>query len=440
MSPPRRRSLGSTRLIVALAIAVALGAAAYLYVQARPSAPLRPRQPLTVIDPVRGAAEIPDLGPVAALRTSGGDPRTFEKAALDHILAVVASGKLPRRGGQVLSLEAAAALDPHVAAGQLIETVGFVKSLDREKFESAANPSWDQLWSFELGGESGAPAGSAGSGGRIVVIDPGDSRKLGGEPPSNATPEGTTPQPIKNGDRVRVRGVYVQRRTGGVGALNLDGPTAVLVGREYRVTAQGVLPPPEKLDEIAFKDVEDRFAGQTYDVADPVHWQLLAWARARGPAAIANDLSSGVLQATPWESSQFLRWKRELESDKGPSTPDDRPWTISRRGHVYALTGHLGEVASEDWADVPANPYDIDGRHVFWLLSDSYGGYALIPFYSAFGLDSFSSVPAPTHGKGDLTRVRVFGMFVRNYTYTLPGQERQEITVPSFQLLYIEKQ
>jgi hypothetical protein len=94
-------------------------------------------------------------------------------------------------------------------------------------------------------------------------------------------------------------------------------------------------------------------------------------------------------------------------------------------------------VVSEDWAQVPANAYDVDRRHVYWIFSDSYAN-AGIPLYSSFGLECFPTIPPPVRGRERATKVRAFGVFVHNLTYTR-GASKQEITVPSFQLLTIER-
>src|SRR5688500_283453 len=98
---------------------------------------------------------MPDLGPLAALRAAGGGGTAFDEKALDHVLFAVVNGALPRWSGEPLSVAAVAALDGSKAPGRLVETEGVVRSLDREKFSSAVNMRWDQLWAFALEGEGG---------------------------------------------------------------------------------------------------------------------------------------------------------------------------------------------------------------------------------------------------------------------------------------------
>ena len=73
-----------------------------------------------------------------------------------------------RTGGGV------ATLDTKTDAGCLVETAGFVRALDREAFQSAANPAWDQLWSFGLAETDAADAPL-----RVVVIHPAESKSFG---------------------------------------------------------------------------------------------------------------------------------------------------------------------------------------------------------------------------------------------------------------------
>src|SRR5437667_265933 len=76
----------------------------------------------------------------------------------------------------------------------------------------------DRLWSFALEGADGK---------RIVVVHPGLGTNPAEDKPADAYHPGTAPVPLENGDLVRVRGIYLQRRTGTVGAVALGEPTPV---------------------------------------------------------------------------------------------------------------------------------------------------------------------------------------------------------------------
>src|SRR5437764_1443410 len=80
-----------------------------------------------------------------------------------------------------------------------------VRSIDREEYKPVKALAVDRLWSFALEGADGK---------RIVVVHPGLGTNPAEDKPADAFHPGTAPVPLENGDLVRVRGIYLQRRTG----------------------------------------------------------------------------------------------------------------------------------------------------------------------------------------------------------------------------------
>ena len=113
--------------------------------------------------------------------------------------------------------------------------------------------------------------------------------------------------------------------------------------------------------------------------------------------------------------------------------PDPRVYTRSLRGKAFVLSGYLADVRVEDWDRVPDNPYDVDRRYTYWLISDHYAHVGIL-FHCAFPLSRFPGVATPA--PGGKVRVRAFGLFVRNFTYAPKGGS--PIATPAFHLLHLE--
>lgn len=416
--PPSRPSVGSARVALLVALVVALAIVTYAVLRPQPPPP-KPRPVADVVDVVPPPAVLSDPGPLAAVPAEPA--RTFHAKALDHVLRIVGGGTLTAEGDELSPAEIAA-LPPASLPGRLLESWGTVRELSAEAFATDVNPRWDQLWAFALDGDGG---------GTVVVIHPGESRALDGGKPA-PTRTGSSLPPLKNGDRVRVRGVGLQRRVGSVGTLSLDGATPVLVGRQYRLFGAGK-PAPATLAEVPWATLRDRSLGATRDFADDVHWALLAWQRRVGWKPVVSDLVSGALPFAPFGRAEFQRWRRELEADQDQTAPDPRTFTLGARSKVFALRGYLADVRAEDWDRIPDNPYDVDRRFTYWLITDHYAHVGIL-LHAAFPLARFPGVEAPTPAKK--VRVRAFAVFVRNFTYA--PKEGGELTTPAFQLLHLE--
>lgn|GEM_PF-3365774 len=419
---PNLGARGSARAALLAALVVALGVATYAVMRPRPPAP-RPRPVGDVVDVVLPPSVLADLGP---LRDVAPTPsRTFDAKAFDHVLRAVVGGTLVTEGDELSPAEIAA-LPPAELPGRLVETWGTVRELSAEAFASGVNPRWDQLWAFALDADGG--------GGAVVVVRPGESRALDGGKPA-PTRIGASLPPLKNGDRVRVRGVALQRRVGSIGTLALDAPTPVVVGRQFRLVVGGKAA-PATLDEVPWASIRDRTLGETREFADDAHWALLAWQRRVGWRPPVAAMVSGALPVEPFGRAEFLRWKQDLEADvaPAPSAPDPRAFTLASRGKVFALTGYLADVRAEDGDRIPENPYDVDRRYTYWLISDNYAHVGIL-LHAAFPRTRFPGVDAPAPTKP--VRVRAFGVFVRSFSYT--PKDGGELTTPSFHLLHLER-
>ncbi len=420
------------RLITTVALLLALGG--FLFsgrscvenqdiVQLPTAATPAPAEPLT---------RALDLGPLAELKATPAAPETFDRASLDHVIREVAGGKVRREPDVVTTPGGVLAADPREAAGKTFEVTGTVRSIDKEVFESAANPGYDQLWAFAVEGADLK---------RVILVQPGLTSNVEGDRPGVASNVFGAPARLENGDFIRARGVYLQRRTGGLGALNLDEPTPVLVGREYRLT----FPSPdlrESLDAMSWHGIADRWLAQTQSVEHEVPRQVLAWATQRGHDALVSDLRSGALPYRPWGRDEFSAFRRELEADKDFSLPDPRDFTNRSRGKVWMTTGIVADYLKEDWGTIPSNVQGVDVRWKLWLLSDFYGN-ALLMMDSPFPFSAFPGVLTPAQLKTSRQRVRVYGVFVQTHSYRPSAASRRpertgEISVPYFVVLHIE--
>lgn len=373
-----------------------------------------------------------DVGPLASLRATPPDPATFDRAALDHVIREVAGGKVKREPDAVATTAEVVAADPREAVGKTFEVTGTVRNLDKEVYRSESNPGYDLLWAFALEGADGK---------RVILVQPGLASNVEGDRPSVALNVFGAPARLEDGDFVRARGVYLQRRKGGLGALNLDEALPVLVGREYRQSFP-TLDLRDGLEAMSWDGIEDRWLGQTRTVERDVPRQLLSWATRKGHAAIVADLRSGALPSTPWGRDEFAAFRRELDADTDPSQPDPREFTTRARGKVWSTTGIVADYLKEDWGTIPSNVQGVDVRWKLWLISDFYGN-ALLMMDSPFPLSTFAGVKSPAELKTSRQRVRVYGVFVQTHSYRPSGAAQRrdkdgEISLPYFVVLHVD--
>jgi len=425
-----RSAKESARLWAMLGAAVIFGALVFNSKACTPEPKVGPRPPTTKATGAPVAIPL-DRAPLERLVATPADPKAFDAAALDYLITEIDKGAARRVPDRVLPVQDVVALDPSAAVGRLYETVGVVRSIDAEEYKSAANPAVDQLWGFALEGGGGA---------RVVVVQSGRTTMPEGGRPREANRAGAAPEALAEGAEVRVRGYYLQRRTGSVGGVkSIDAPTPVLVAREYRIV-RPLLTRIEHPGEADFSRTKDRSNADTRSLDEQPLFEILAWARRRGAAAIAADLRSGALPFKVWDQSRFLTWSRELESDRDQSLPDPRQMTLASRGKVFVTSGALLTQDHEDWDGVPRNSYGVEERWKYWIISDHYGNVPLL-FDASFPLSDFENVPAPVGSP--YPHVRVYGVFVKNYTFEpakahLRPDARPDITVPFFVALWME--
>jgi hypothetical protein len=386
-------------------------------------------QPVTAERPV-----VPrpiDRGPAERLVTAPADPGAFGKPALDHLLHKAANASERRDPDDLLPLLAVAALDPRQAFGRLIETAGTVRSLDAEEYQSAGSPNVDQLWGFALEGDDGT---------RVLVVKGGNTSTPDGGLPTEASRAGGTHDLVAEGTRIKVRGYYLQRRTGHVGGVkDVEKPTAVLVGRSFRLSFPE-LPKIATLKDANWSTVKDRSLFQTQSLNDQAIYEVLAWARERGAKALGEDLRSGRLPSAFWGAERFQNWGRQIVDDKDQLLPDPRSLTLESRGQVFETTGVLLAQDHEDWEDVPKNLYGVDERWKYWFVSDFYANVTFL-VDSPFPLADFPGVRPPQAPR--YQRVKLFGVFVKNFTFS-PSVRTQAahgvryVTVPYFVAISIE--
>jgi hypothetical protein len=369
------------------------------------------------------------------VRTDDVPLGSFDKESLDLVIREIRGGKLRREPSFRLSVPQTAALDPKQAAGATIETVGRVRSMDRDAYPDGPT-GVDQLWAFALEGDDGS---------QVLVVHPASSQSAHGGAPADAFHPGASSSPLKSGDYVRLRGIYLQKRTGTVASVALSDATAVLVGREYRRTNE-----PRLVESIAaadWQDVRDRSNEETQVATDDAQYQILAWAQAKGHDAVAAMIRSGEIPAAHWGQNRFIEWDREIRGDKDFDLPDPREKTLAARGKVFQTTGVLTSFEREEWETIPNNVGDVGSRWKVWLISDFYHN-APIRFDSPYPLSEFEGVFPPPEKGLRRQRVRAFGVFHKNATFvpgvvtakpqSIPDGMNREVTLPSFLLLHLE--
>ena len=422
LAPRERR-----RLLTMVSVTLILGAVIW---QARGCDETTPvAAPMTpAAAPAAPVGKPMELGPLEAFRAEGGAAQGTNETALLYVLEQVRGGNVRRRPDSILSVGEVAALDPKVAVGTSIETRGVVKSLDREELKSKIGV--DRLWIFSL---------DDGAGHRVLVAHGGSSNDPEEGKPGDAF-RGTSTDRLREGDTVLVRAIYLQQRLSGTaGAIAVDGPTALLVGREYRKAPTFPPTPIAGLADADWHGVRDRDNADTKTLEDDAALQTLRWARAKGHDAIVRDIESKAILTRPFDKDAFMRWYDELNGDKKHDKPDPRAWTNAAKGKVFLLTGNWLPDRSvlADWDAFPPNAFDVHDRWTMWFLSDNYL-YAGLRMDSAFSPGSFPGV-----GDADRQRVLMYGVFVKNYTYfenVVDPQTKQpkEVTIPYFLLLHME--
>jgi hypothetical protein len=424
-----------TRLFLTVSLVLVVGGAIYGQRQcssARESPTAPSGEPTVTARSLETTGRPIDPAPFEGLRGAGGTAPDVDNAALDHALREIRGGQValathaPKTPAEVL------ALDPKASVGTPIEVVGRVRQLAAETYDSSIGPV-DRLWWFALEGEDGA---------RVVVAHGGSTTSPEeGKPLDEQRVDGYPVHHLVEDDVALVRGVYLQKKTAGtVGTIRLGGPTPVIVGAQYR-RLPGVrpLPAPASLAAIDWSRVRDRINKESAVLQVPQHFQVLAWARAKGHDAIVADLRSGALPSKPYDRDEFLRWNadverdnRELDRGHGDDASDRREWTKAARGQVFVLTGKLWTFDEEGWATVEPNSLGVNERWMSWMVSDHHHSFGVLPLHSPFPLSEYKGI----RGVRD-ERIKVYGVFVKNFSYVPSGRETPTIA-PYFVMLHME--
>lgn len=463
MSPRER-----TRLYATLGAAAVLGAAIFgggvkMFTSPKEgggvtAAPVvgRPADAFRALDPA----------PMAALREGRVPPTELAADALRGVLAEVALDRAMRRSpvptdraeaerrrflspfpNLVATPADVAGLDPKESAGLLVELRGVVRSIDPAGAPVAALGEARKVHLLVVAGDDGT---------RVAVLDsevPRDRRPPERDPaaPPDAPPRAARP-PFEEGQPVHVRGYYVQRYQGPLGAVAFDAPVPLLVGRDYRPAIDAPPPPPD-LASIVPAIGPDRSRDDTWDVEDPAYFMTMHWAQSLGNARLTQALVDGKLPWRRWDRPQFLQWSRELALDKPDAAnrlpaADPRRVTNESRGRVFLVTGVLAAYEHDDWDRTPDNAYDLGRRFVYRLSCDHYVNDALVRFDSPFPISTFPGVALPNPKAPQ--RVRIYGVFLRNHSYTPAGpsdpaaratfeaREERDLTVPMFVALHVQ--
>jgi hypothetical protein len=385
-------------------------------VEVEPEVPVAPVEPPVEVDRARVAA----IGDTTAAHSDA----SYERGALDYLLSIA---DRPLAGEpEAVSAEALASLPFADAAGRVFEARGKVVDVEEKQFRREQQ----RLWSLVLEGTDGR---------RFVALKRGYASDPGEGEPRDVRRDGRTGtfEPIRVGESVLVRGIYLQRRTGTIGTTLVPDPIPVLVATAFR-HSEAPLPPVPDLAQIEWSDIEDRFMADTTNWAEPALAQAVQWARTRGHDAIAKDLASGALPWKAWDEETFDTWEKEI-GVRDRTTP--RPFTDGARGKVWRFPGLLGQFLHEGWETVFPNLYGVDAIWRVDVLSEDYTYYN--QSMAVLGISPFgpSAFPEGTTKPND--QVLAYGVFVKNWTYETrrahkDGTGNAPVTVPMFVLLHLE--
>ncbi|MGE0193042.1 MAG: hypothetical protein AB7T63_13485 [Planctomycetota bacterium] len=369
----------------------------------------------------------------AALAEEAGadEPFRWSAAALRRIDdAVKGHVDLPDDGGPV-DVSALLARPFDTLRGEVVQVRGEVVALSQEGFHFDGRPVGPRdeptriLQIAVLRGDEG---------GHVVLARPILRDEVLPGRPFRYERDSGVPRFLQVGDRARARGVVVQTRTGTFDDVAVASPAPVLYALRFRSD----FPPdqrPSVLEdhrEADWEDVRDRTFVETRQWDEPALFQAVRWARSVGADEIAARIRDGRMPWTEWDKETFERWGQEVEW-----TEDDRPFTDGARGRLFRLDALIADVIHQSWAQIPANREGIDDLVVWDVMADDYFN-VVIRTYVPFPTDAFP----PVLGKRK-EHVRLFGLFVKNWTYELkhPDRERnrpRQVSVPTFVVLYAE--
>lgn len=315
----------------------------------------------------------------------------------------------------------ALAAEPFAAAlGGHYEIEGRVTGVTSTEFRTER----ERLWALVLEGADG---------GQVLLVKLAGTAEPGQGAPTDAWP--LAPVELQLGDRVRARGVYVQRRVGTVGGIALGDPTPVLLCRLFRRQVDPPADPIGDLSEAAYERIDDRYFAGTARLDDPPLFEVLQYLSGKGHAWVREEIRAGRWKAAPFARDEFDAWSAEVASAR-PDMP--RPFTEKARGRLFRTSGVVGKVLLEDWDALRPNAWGVNSWHVVYLMSDYYGN-TVIPCLSAFPWETFGV----GDWRGQNQRVYVYGVFLKNYSFDTAklkpeGEGAARATRPMFVIVDVE--
>ncbi len=321
------------------------------------------------------------------------------------------------------------AANPADALGKVFEVEGIVTDLTREIWgEGGTQRLWSVMVQSDPDGEGEGPV--------IVGVYPAFASDLNEGAPRDEWIGGGARRRIEEGQRVIMRGIYLQRRVGTIGKTAFRDPTPVLYATAFR----RVLDIDERVAPIAdpsdadWGNIKDRYLNQTQKWDEAALYQVIQWARATGHDGIQDMIESGRLSWSEWDQDTFSTWEKEVRA----KSTQKRPFTEGARGRLFRMSGLIADVTYEEWNSIPANRFGVDELFQLLMMSDHYGN-VVIRNISPFPLDTFTDI------KGEKTEhVNMYGFFLKNHTYLRrqtneAGTGNQPLTVPMFIVVHVER-
>jgi hypothetical protein len=377
---------------------------------------------LPPVDPKLGKPVPVDRERVLAVGDTDAAHRddAYEVGALDYLLdaAVRPLAEAPRP----LTTQELASVPFAEAGGRAYQTAGTVVEMFAREHRSAQQ----RLWTMVVQGPDGA---------QVLVVH----RGLATDPREGAPRSVSDGKPwIQEGDRVAVRGLYLQRRSGTFGDVAVREPAPVLVLSQVRLEVE-TAPPLEDPARADWNEVEDRLMAETLRWEEPALFQVLQWAQARGPAKVREDVLSGKIPWKDWDRETFRTWAQEVEVTSSAQT---RPFTDAARGKLWRLRVLVGQIFYEEWDAIPVNRQGVDHLYKWDVVAEDYTDYGRgvnLRCFCPFPPEAF---PGVAGRKAEA--VTVYGFFLKNHSYESklrsarqPGTD-DKLTAPSFIILHAE--
>ena len=328
---------------------VLLGAALFSLYQCRNELPGTRVLPV-VQDPTEAERRLRHVDKEKVLALIGDEAtsfRRFVEPALAEVQRTLALGigDVPKSIGAT----ALGAMPFQEAVGGLYEVTGKVTALVDTDFRS----EFERLWALVI---------EAPDGGQVVAVRPARVTEPQRGAPTDAWR--VAPAEIQVGDRVIVRGVYTQRRTGTIGTIGLAEPTPVLLATHFRLVVEPPAVPIDDPTEASWEQIEDVGPGSER-LNDPALYQLILWMRTKGQAWFRQQIDAQELAAQDWGRAMkiedwgrdaFLTWSEEVEHANATKRGEkiDRPFTDAARGRVFRTSSTRNSGIESFWFAVPA--------------------------------------------------------------------------------------